>query len=209
METEFNENIEKIEESKPSIFNNNPSKESRIFGISGLVLFVVLGGMGYCPWYMWIFVVILALVTLSGLYKKFQIGCAILVILFATPIFNFEAEEDYNKSSYSSSYSSNKKTTKNGLSQYVGSWKLHQNGNGVGEFATLKITINSNGSARLSHWASGFGHDTLLAEGSGTATLSGSTLTIEITSGKSRGTTYTFDAFSGKLYFGGSQLSKQ
>ena len=35
---------------------NSNSKPSYIWGIAGLAAFVILGGIGYCSWYIWIVV---------------------------------------------------------------------------------------------------------------------------------------------------------
>lgn len=80
--------------------------ESRLYGAIGLISFLILGGFSYCPWYIWIVVGLLTLTTLAGMYKGFQIVCAIVVILFGTPVlFNNESEqtETYTQSSSSSS----------------------------------------------------------------------------------------------------------
>ena len=110
-------------------------------------------------------------------------------------------KNESSNNSYSSSRDSD-------LSEYVGTWELFQQGNGVGESAVFKMKIRSNGNVEVKHWASGFGHEEILDEGSGKCRLIGSTLVVELTSGRSRGTIYEFDARRGGLYINGQRLSK-
>lgn len=83
-------------------------KGSFIWGTIGLFLFIVLGGITFCPWYLWIFVALLALVTLSGLHKKFQIGLSIFVILFCTPLLIGSGESGSSSKSIVSKVSNTK-----------------------------------------------------------------------------------------------------
>lgn len=74
-------------------------KSSYLFGVIGLACFFILGGFSYCPWYIWIVVILLSVVTLSGLYKGFQCICAIVIILFGTPVLSDATDSSYSSGS--------------------------------------------------------------------------------------------------------------
>lgn len=107
------------------------------------------------------------------------------------------------------SVSSSNHGNKNELEEYAGKWELFQQGDKAGDSALFKLKIDKDGSAEVSHSASGFGYEKTLDEGSGTAYLSGNTLTVEITRGKSRGTIYEFKAVNGSLYVNGMPLTRK
>lgn len=86
------------------------------------------------------------------------------------------------------------------LAQYAGKWELFQVGNSPSESATFTLTIRSNGEASISHVARTGYSDTWLESGDGYAELNGDVLFVEITSGKSRGTTLRLIARNGKIY---------
>lgn len=67
---------------------NANAKPTRIWGILGIVGFVILGGIGFCPWYLWLVVVLLALITFGGTSKGLQILFAAIVIIWGTPLFS-------------------------------------------------------------------------------------------------------------------------
>ena len=105
--------------------------------------------------------------------------------------------------------SSSNQGSEDGLKEYAGKWELFQQGDKPGDTALFKLKIDKDGSAEVSHSASGFGYEKTLDEGSGTAYLSGNTLTVEITRGKSRGTIYEFKAVNGSLYVNGMPLTRK
>lgn len=117
---------------------NSNSKPSYIWGIAGLAAFVILGGIGYCSWYIWIVVALLALVTLSGLYKGFQITCAIILVLFGTPVLFGDNEVSDSKSS--SQAISESQNSKSGPSWLDGTWGY--NGYSGGVYFDVVATIN-------------------------------------------------------------------
>lgn len=69
---------------------NANAKPTRIWGIIGIVAFVILGGIGFCPWYLWIVVALLALITFGGTSKGLQILFTAIVIIWGTPLFSSE-----------------------------------------------------------------------------------------------------------------------
>lgn len=79
-------------------------KNSRIWGLVGLAAFLFLGGFGYCPWYIWIVVSILVLLTIAAMYKGAQIACSLIIILFGTPVIFGEKESSVDTSSSKSEY---------------------------------------------------------------------------------------------------------
>lgn len=99
--------------------------------------------------------------------------------------------ERSNNSEYSSSES---------LSKYAGKWELFQVGDNPGESATFTLKISSNGRASISQYARVGYTDTCLESGDGQAELNGDVLFVEITSGKSRGTTLRLIARNGRIY---------
>lgn len=110
---------------------------------------------------------------------------------------------DNGGSSYLSSSSSS-------LSRYAGKWELFQPGNGSTESATFTLKISSNGNASISHYARVGYTDTCLESGDGYAELNGDVLFVEITSGKSKGTTLRLTARDGRIYTAdGQSFSKQ
>ena len=96
-----------------------------------------------------------------------------------------------NGSEYSSSES---------LSRYAGKWELFQVGNSPSESATFTLKISANGNASIRHYARVGYTDTCLESGEGYAELNGDVLFVEITSGKSRGTTLRLIARGGNIY---------
>ena len=129
---------------------------------------------------------------------------AIVLVIFSALDISVSCGRGKNESS-NNGYSSSRDSD---LSEYVGTWELFQQGNGIGESASFRMKIRSNGNVEVKHWASGFGHEEILDEGSGKCRLIGSTLVVELTSGRSRGTIYEFDAKRGVLYINGQRLSK-
>ncbi|MDE6553473.1 MAG: hypothetical protein K2K98_11060 [Muribaculaceae bacterium] len=102
--------------------------------------------------------------------------------------------------SSSSSNSGSEYSSSESLSRYAGKWELFQVGNGPGESATFTLKISSNGNASISHYARTGYTDTCLESGDGYAELNGDVLFVEITSGKSRGTTLRLIARDGRIY---------
>ena len=86
------------------------------------------------------------------------------------------------------------------LSRYAGKWELFQVGNSPSESATFTLKISANGNASISHYARTGYTDTCLESGDGYAELNGDVLFVEITSGKSRGTTLRLIARGGNIY---------
>ena len=174
-------------------------KGSFVWGLIGLLAFIVLGGIGFCPWYMWIFVALLVVITLSGLYKGVQIGLSIFVILFCTPVFSSE-ESSYNSSARN--YSNNSTTSGGDLSRYQGKWVLFEQGmNRIGESTSFDMKISGSKASVMYYYCPGLGqNDIIYVDGEGQAELYGNTLTVYINRGKGSGKTYKFRAVDGKLY---------
>lgn len=86
------------------------------------------------------------------------------------------------------------------LAQYAGKWELFQVGNSPSESATFTLTIKSNGDASISHYARVGYSETCLESGEGYAQLDGTVLFVEITEGKSKGTTLRLIAQNGQIY---------
>ena len=78
--------------------------------------------------------------------------------------------------------------------------KLFQVGESTSERATFTLKISSNGNASISHYARTGYTDTCLESGDGYAELNGDVLFVEITSGKSSGTTLCLLARDGRIY---------
>ncbi len=109
--------------------------------------------------------------------------------------------ESRSNSEYSSSES---------LSKYSGKWELFQVGNSPSESAAFTLKISANGSASITQYARVGYTDTLLESGDGHAELNGDVLFVEITSGKSRGTTLRLVARNGRIYTAdGEELHKK
>lgn len=102
--------------------------------------------------------------------------------------------------SNSSGNSGNEYSSSESLSRYAGKWELFQRGNSPSESATFTLKISSNGNASISHYARTGYTDTCLESGEGHAELNGDVLFVEITSGKSRGTTLRLIARDGRIY---------
>ncbi|MDE5848894.1 MAG: hypothetical protein K2H38_02015 [Muribaculaceae bacterium] len=100
----------------------------------------------------------------------------------------------------SSSNSGSEYSSSESLSRYAGKWELFQRGNSPSESATFTLKISSNGNASISHYARTGYTDTCLESGDGYAELNGDVLFVEITSGKSRGTTLRLIARDGRIY---------
>ncbi len=100
-----------------------------------------------------------------------------------------------SKSKSNSEYSSSES-----LSKYAGKWELFQVGNSPSESATFTLKISANGSASITQYARVGYTDTLLESGDGHAELNGDVLFVEITSGKSSGTTLRLVARNGRIY---------
>ena len=111
-----------------------------------------------------------------------------------------------------SSSSSSASSSGSSLKEYAGKWVLFQRGNRMGESATFTLDLKSNGNVSVRHSATpGMGQsDVILDEGKGKAELNGTVLYVELTSGKSRGTTYRFIAKGGQIYDAdGTRLTRQ
>lgn len=98
------------------------------------------------------------------------------------------------------SSSSSSGASSSNLSRYTGKWELFQVGNSPSESATFTLKITAGGNASISHYARVGYTDTCLESGDGYAELNGDVLFVEITSGKSRGTTLRLIARDGKIY---------
>lgn len=103
-------------------------------------------------------------------------------------------------SSESNRSSESEESSSESLTQYAGKWELFQVGNSPSESATFTLTIRSNGDASISHVARTGYSDTWLESGDGYAQLNGDVLFVEITSGKSAGTTLRLVAKGGRIY---------
>ncbi|MBD5240355.1 MAG: hypothetical protein HDS64_11420 [Bacteroidales bacterium] len=83
---------------KPS---ETPEKTSYwVMGIF-MVLFLVCGGISYCPWWMWIVIAVLVFGTIGGFNKKTQAVLGIVILIWGTPIFGDDDSSDFNSSSQS------------------------------------------------------------------------------------------------------------
>lgn len=122
--------------------------------------------------------------------KKFIFFIAIVMMVVSLPSCGGCSETN----------NTNENSSSESLSKYAGKWELFQVGNNSGESATFTLKISSNGSASISHYAKVGYSDTCLESGDGHAELNGDVLFVEITSGKSRGTTLRLIARNGHLY---------
>ena len=103
---EENQVLEENSEQQINTEGDKPSaiKKTRIFGIIGIITFVVLGGISYAPWFIWIAVAALVMWTYEGINKKGQIICAAIAILIGTPlIFGHDSEDTKSTTSTISS----------------------------------------------------------------------------------------------------------
>ncbi len=119
---------------------------------------------------------------------------SIAAIMFAVTLLSCGGGSN-SGSSNGSEYSSSES-----LSKYAGKWELFQVGNSPSESATFTLKISANGSASITQYARVGYTDTLLESGDGHAELNGDVLFVEITSGKSRGTTLRLVARNGRIY---------
>lgn len=81
--------------SKEQMEEQTSSKESpRLWGIIGIGLFCVLGGIGYASWFIWILVAFLVLIVIAGSQGTswWQIGLSAVIILFGTPLLSDSSE---------------------------------------------------------------------------------------------------------------------
>lgn len=104
--------------------NKEPIKESNektSYWVMGLflVIFLICGGLGYCPWWVWIVLVLWVFATIGGLSKKWQAILGVVVLVFGTPIFSDDDSSDSYSGSYSSSssYSSGSSSSSGGHAQ--------------------------------------------------------------------------------------------
>ena len=76
--------IEKTEEKEPA------KGFPRLWGIIGIALFCILGGIGYASWFMWVLVGLLVLLVIAGTPETrwWQIGLSLVIIIFGTPLFS-------------------------------------------------------------------------------------------------------------------------
>ena len=124
--------------------------------------------------------------------KSILLAAAALMLAVALPSCGGgSSSSGSSRSEYSSSES---------LSRYAGKWELFQVGNSPSESATFTLKISSNGNASISHYARTGYSDTCLESGDGHAELNGDVQFVEITSGKSRGTTLRLIARDGRIY---------
>lgn len=74
----------------PVEVNNVPSisKPSRWIGIIAIALFIILGGLSGCPWYMWIVLIVLALLTFGGMMKWSQLVLGVVLLIWGIPSSN-------------------------------------------------------------------------------------------------------------------------
>lgn len=84
------------------------SKPSRWIGIIAIALFVLLGGMSDCPWYLWIVLIILGLLTYAGSSKWWQLTLGLILLIWGASD-NDDAEyvsgqQNYQTESSSKSY---------------------------------------------------------------------------------------------------------
>ena len=126
--------------------------------------------------------------------KQKTIIIAIVVAFMAILLPSCGGRSDSGSGSASTSSSSSS------LSQYAGKWELFQVGASPSESATFTLKISSNGNASISHYARTGYTDTCLESGDGYAELNGDVLFVEITSGKSKGTTLRLVARGGRIY---------
>ncbi len=129
------------------------------------------------------------------------ISAVALLLSFCLPSCGGSSESRSNGNEYSSSES---------LSKYAGKWELFQVGNSPSESATFTLKISANGSASITQYARVGYTDTLLESGDGHAELNGDVLFVEITSGKSSGTSLRLVARNGRIYTAdGQEFSKR
>lgn len=98
--------MEKLHQHFPSSQSNEPAipstqKPSRWIGIVAITLFAILGGFSGCPWYMWIILIILALLTFGGILKWVQMALGAILLIWGTP--KFDGNDNMNSQTYQSS----------------------------------------------------------------------------------------------------------
>ena len=87
---------------------------SRWIGIAFIIVFFMVGGAGYCPWYMWIVFGLLCLFTIAGENKGYQAVIGIALLIWGTPLINGDSSDSNNyEYSTQSSNSSEVKQTAN------------------------------------------------------------------------------------------------
>ena len=119
-------------------------KRSYLFGVIGLAGFCLLGGFSYCPWYIWIVVVLLVVMTLSGLYKGFQCICTIVIILFGTPVLSDDTDGSDTSGSYQSISSTNSSYEKefSTPSWINGTW-IYKGYSSYGDYVDVCVKLNT------------------------------------------------------------------
>lgn len=83
-----NQNLNKTLNQGISDSSNESSqthKPSRWIGIISIALFVILGGLGNCPWYMWIVLFFLVVLTYGGTSKWGQLILGVILLIWGTP----------------------------------------------------------------------------------------------------------------------------
>lgn len=182
---------------------------TRWIGIIAIILFFVFDGWKVCPWYMWITFGLLALITFAGTLIWGQAILGVAVLIWGTTLF-MDDDRSYNNESSGYESEAYGSGSNSDLSRYAGKWRLFQVGNGPMQTATFNITISANGDASIDHYAQTGTTDTQLEKGEGRATLYDDILYIEITRGKSRGTTLKLYARNGTLCtLDGQSFSRQ
>lgn len=105
MEEQNFENNQPAVEGPANGNNPNEPKEKTSFWVMGLflVVFLVCGGLGYCPWWMWIILVLWFFMSIGGLDKKWQAIIGVVILIWGTPIFSDDDSSAINQATQSSS----------------------------------------------------------------------------------------------------------
>ena len=106
-----------VQEQTADSNNNEPASKTTCWVmVLFLVIFLICGGLGYCPWWMWIIVVLWFFMSFGGLSKKWQAIIGVVVLVFGTPIFSDDDDSYSSGSSSSSSYSTGSSSYSSGSS---------------------------------------------------------------------------------------------
>lgn len=103
MESENNGLVNNPAPGKETVGQADYSKSTRWIGIIAIVLFFVFGGLGHCPWYLWIVFGLLALLTFAGVYKGGQALFGLVLLIWGTSLFGSDDNAYYDSSQSSSS----------------------------------------------------------------------------------------------------------
>lgn len=120
-----------------------------------LAIFLICDGFSYCPWWMWIVVVLWIFMTIGGLKKKWQAIIGVAILIWGTPIFNDEESESYTDSGSSKSAlsPSSQSSTETGFYDVSGTW-THTWSDAPGTLSGITVKISGAGTGYVHIWGS-------------------------------------------------------